>query len=148
MAISLKAIMRVGLLATAGVLAGCADTPDCDADVTLATLKAKLLPLVEATLGDRLKPPAIPAGAVELNPRKLAEAARTQPVKMVVEAMQSLAGEGDNTRRCRAQVLLTLALIDREQPISKNVTLHFSIRKFDPGFLIDIPPDQLVAILK
>ena len=148
MGISRAAIMRASSLVMAALLAGCADTPHCDADVTLATLNAKLLPLVEAAVGDRLKPPIIPPGAVELNPRKLAEAARTQPVKIFVESMQTLEDKADQVRQCRAQVLLTLALNDREQPLQKHLTLNFSMRKFDPGFLIDIPPNQLAAVLK
>lgn len=141
-------VSRAGLLALASLLAACAETPDCDADITLATLNAKIRTVIEASLGARLRLPALAPGAVELNPRKLAEAARTDPVKILVENAQRLDSKLANPRQCRALVSLTLALTDSEQPIKKSGPIDFSIRKYEPGFLLEIQANEIAAILE
>ena len=141
-------VLRMALLTVAGLLAACSDTPDCDADVTLAMLNAKIRTIVEARWGERLRLPAIAPGMIELNPRKLAEAARVDPVKIVIEGVQSLDGGSGNNRQCRAQILLMLDVNDSNKPIKKSGAINFSIRKFDPGFLIDVQPNAVATLLE
>ena len=145
---AMKLLTRPTVLAAVGLLAACSDTPDCDADVTLTMLNAKIRTMVEARWGERLRLPAIAPGMIELNPRKLAVAARVDPVKIMIEGVQSLDSGSGNNRQCRAQISLMLDVNDSSKPIKKSGTINFSIRKFDPGFLIDIQPNNVATLLE
>jgi hypothetical protein len=131
------------VLLPAALLAGCANTPDCDADLALTALKAGLARVVAAKFDQRLRAPAITPGSLELNPRKLAEAARTEPVKIVIDGVQQISVEAGGLRQCAAQLSLSVALHDLPSPLQKSVAARYSIHAEGSGFRLDLLPDSL-----
>jgi len=136
------------LLPILNLLTGCSRIPDCDADVTLSTLSQQLKEQVDQRFREQLRPPTIPLGSIQLNPRKLAEAARTDPVRTVFSDMQTLVDDSNAGHQCRVKVAVTVDIRDRPQPLEKAGWLRFSVFANEPGFRLHLDENDVATLLQ